>query len=48
MEWDLRHGNKPIHLWALNLWQRTQNHTMEKKKISSINSVGLTGGLYAG
>ena len=31
--------NKPKHMWSTNIWQRSQEHCMEKKK-SSINVPG--------
>ena len=32
MEQDRKPRNKPMDLWAINLWQRRQNHTMEKRQ----------------
>ena len=31
MEQDTNSRDKPMHLWSLNLWQRRQEYTMEKK-----------------
>ena len=38
--------NKPTTMWSVNLWQRKQENTMEKK-MSSINGVRKTGQLLA-
>ena len=38
--------DKPTHIWAPNLRQRRQEHTMEKKTASSISGVGKTGQLH--
>ena len=38
--------NKPVHMWAINLQQGSQEYTMESQEfstVSSINSVGKTG-----
>ena len=32
MEQDRKPRNKPIHLWSINLQQRRQEYTMEKKQ----------------
>ena len=32
MEQDRKPRDKPTHIWAPNLWQRRQEHTMEKKQ----------------
>ena len=31
MEQDRKPRNKPMHQWLINLWQRRQEYTMEKK-----------------
>jgi len=35
MEQNWRPRNEPTHLWALDFWQRSQNHPMEKDSIFS-------------
>ena len=32
MEQDRKPRNKPMHLWSINLWQRRQEYTMEKRQ----------------
>ena len=32
MEQDREPRNKPMHLWSINLWQRRQEYTMEKRQ----------------
>ena len=32
MEQDRKPRNKPTHLWSINLWQRRQEYTMEKRQ----------------
>ena len=39
--------NKPTHLWSINLRQRRQEYTMEKRQlISSISGAGKIGQLH--
>ena len=38
--------NKPTHLHVINLWQRKQEYTMEKKIISSTSGAGKGGQLH--
>ena len=33
MEQDKKPRDKPMHLWSPNLWQRKQEHTMEKESL---------------
>jgi hypothetical protein len=42
----LKTQNKTTHLHMLDLWERSQRCTMEKKKASSINGARLTGSCY--
>ena len=32
MEQDRKPRNKPMHLWSINLWQRRQEYTVEKRQ----------------
>ena len=42
MEQNREPGNKPTHLWSINLRQSRQDYTMEKR-VSSANGVGKAG-----
>ena len=46
MEQDRKSRDKPMHLWSTNLWQRRQEHTMEKKTVSAISDAEKTGQLH--
>ena len=46
MEHNRKPRNKPTHLWSINLRQRRQEYTMEKKTVPSTNGVGKTGQLH--
>ena len=41
---DRKVRNKFMHLWSINLQQRREDYTMEKR-VSSINGAGKTGQL---
>ena len=45
MEQNRQPKNKPTHLWSINLCQRRQKYTMEKR-VSSISSAWKTGQLH--
>ena len=45
MEQNTEPRNKITHLWSINLRQRRQKYTVEKKTVSSI-SCGKTGQLH--
>jgi len=45
MEQNTEPRNKITHLWSINLQQRRQEYTIEKKTVSSI-SCGETGQLH--
>ena len=47
MEQDRNPRDKRTHIWAPNLKQRRQEHTIEKRQpTSSISGVGKTGQLH--
>ena len=39
--WEPR--NKPICIWSISFWQRSQKHTTGKRPVSFINTVGKPG-----
>ena len=41
-QWNRDPGNKSTYIWSINLWQRRQEHTMEKT-FSSGNNFGKIG-----
>ena len=43
MEQDREPQHKPTHLWSINLQQRKQEYTMEKKIVSSLSGAGKVG-----
>ena len=45
MEQNREPRNKPTHLWSINLQQRRQEYTMEKR-VSSASGVGKAGQLH--
>ena len=46
-EQDCKPRNITPHLGAINLWQRRQDYTLEKRQSSSINGARKTGQLHA-
>lgn len=40
MEQNRQHGNKPKHILSTNFQQGHQEHTLEKRIISSVNGIG--------
>ena len=46
MEQNRGPRNKATHLKSIQLWQRRQEYTMDKRKISLTSSAGKTGQLH--
>ena len=46
MEQDRKPRNKSTHVWSINLRQRRQEYTMEKRQVSSISGAGKSGQLH--
>ena len=47
MEQNRESGNKPWHLWSINLWQGRQEHKMGKRQVFSASTAGKPGQLHA-
>ena len=46
MEQNREPRNKPTHLWSINLQQRRQEYTVEKRQVSSASGIGKAGQLH--
>ena len=46
VEQDRKPRNKPTHLRSINLQQKNQEYSMEKKIVSSVSGPGKTGQLH--
>ena len=46
MEQHRECGNKPAHLWSINLPQKRLEYTVEKRQVSYISGVRKSGQLH--
>ena len=47
MEQNKEHRNKPMSIWPTDLQQKSQEYTLWKEQVSSINGAGKTGQPHA-